>query len=142
MNSQQVLNKSDFVDGNGKPESLEDPEQANPRTEFFTSLNSGNSLNSQQDYNKSDVFVVIFKSGLVEHQEQFNKEKITEMNFGESRTFPLLPDCNASQINFKLIVMDGKYPVCVEDSICVNLLDFNTKPSGQKSASENPTDDP
>lgn len=52
---------------------------------------------------------------------QFDKEKIEEMNFGESRRFILLANCNASRITSKLAVMDGKDTV-LEDEISIDLL--------------------
>lgn len=52
---------------------------------------------------------------------QFDKEKIEEMNFGESQRFILLANCNASRIISKLAVMDGKDTV-LEDEISIDLL--------------------
>lgn len=52
---------------------------------------------------------------------QFDKEKIEEMNFGESKRFILLANCNASRITSKLAVMDGKDTV-LEDEISIDLL--------------------
>lgn len=52
---------------------------------------------------------------------QFDKEKIEEMNFGESKRFILLANCNASRITLKLAVMDGKDTV-LEDEISIDLL--------------------
>lgn len=54
----------------------------------------------------NDIFLILF---------QFDKEKIEEMNFGESKRFTLLPDCNASRITLTLTVTDGKYTVLEKD---------------------------
>lgn len=43
------------------------------------------------------------------------------MNFGESKRFILLANCNASRITLKLAVMDGKDTV-LEDEISIDLL--------------------
>lgn len=43
------------------------------------------------------------------------------MNFGESKRFILLANCNASRITSKLAVMDGKDTV-LEDEISIDLL--------------------
>ena len=54
----------------------------------------------------NNIFLILF---------QFDKEKIEEINFGESRRFTLLPDCNASRIALTLTVTDGKYTVLDKD---------------------------
>lgn len=80
------------------------------------------------------------KSGSIGGPKQFHKEKIEEMNFGESKRFTLLPDCNASRIALTLTVTDGKYTV-LEKDLSIDLSVSSTKPSGEKIAVENPSDD-
>lgn len=103
-------------------------------------LNLKSHEDPQQEYQRPDFFNVNLKSGSIEDPQQFDKEKIEEMNFGESRRFTLLPDCNASRIALTLTVTDGKYTV-LEKDISIDLSVSSTKPSGEKIAVENPSDD-
>nr|XP_058953111.1 uncharacterized protein LOC131780531 isoform X2 [Pocillopora verrucosa] len=94
---------------------------------------------SGEEYQRPNFFKVDMKSGSLEDSQLFDKEKIEEMNFGESQRFILLANCNASRITSKLAVMDGKDTV-LEDEISIDLLVSNRKPSGEKIAVENYSD--